>query len=196
MGTGRCLPAAPAGQGGAWECTPGSPEPATAAGRRSGALLQAWAGQTPSRLLLCGACGGWASQCWSTLVLASSWLLPRVTGTRVTGTSRRFSFRAGERPAQRPGHGRCGAPGEVTAAVSPALRSLRRRRNCLWSAGSALSLAGSSLSRPSQETAQERGAASQPPFLKANSAALYFREGEGLCWHHTAGHRRLLVAGG
>lgn len=39
-------------------------------------------------------------------------------------------------------------------------------------------------------------AARQPPFLKANSAALYFREGEGLCRRHTAGHRRLLVAGG
>lgn len=186
--TGQCLPTAPAGEGGAWECTEGSPEPATtdtAAGRQSGALLQAWPGQNPRRLLLSGS--GWrpeASLCRSLLVLAFPAPSQEPPGGSDLGRER------GRRRG--PGHSQCGAPGEVPAAVTPA-SSLRRPGNCSWSAGSfLLLLAGSGLGPLSQETAQERDFFSScKTTALSKSAALYFKKGKR---RFTAGHRRLLVA--
>lgn len=102
VGRGQCPPAAPAGQGGVWECTRGGPEPATtamAAGRRAGR------GGRPGGSCCGAACGAGPSRCWFT-----HWLLRRVT--ELESQEPRGGSNLGRERGQRggPGHGQCGAP--------------------------------------------------------------------------------------
>lgn len=105
------------------------------------------------RLLLRGHVAGRVSQCW---LLPGSLPHSAVSQGPESQESPGGSHLGRERgQRQGPRLSLCGAP-RGHHSGQPGVRSLCHRQNCPWLAGSALSLAGSSLSRPPQETAQER----------------------------------------